>query len=191
MKHLKKYITYINELRTDVNEVLDKISANENLNEYDKLILAAESNDKEGMKKLSLYDIYKANGGTFGQNILVKVKDTIITPHKFADEYKNRIGVLMPYINYDGDDTDNGYNMVSYKTTEEDIKKTRLKDYRDIANYKTVNVPQYIKNLEIVGLISDEEYQKMIKEPFPISTNNFFNGDDNDPNSGEDWKKVK
>lgn len=59
----------------------------------------------------------------------------------------------MPYINYDGDDTDNGYSMVSYKTNEEDIKKIRLKDYRDIANYKTVSVPQHIKNLEIVGLI--------------------------------------
>lgn len=151
-------------------------------------------NDKEGMKKLSLYDIYKANGGTFGQNILVKVKDNIITPHKFADEYKNRIGVLMPYINYDGDDTDNGYSMVSYKTNEEDIKKIRLKDYRDIANYKTVSVPQHIKNLEIVGLISDEEYQKMIKEPYPLNIDIddiFGDNDEHNPNDGEDWKKLK
>ena len=188
MKHLKKFILYIKELRTDVDEVLDKISSKQNLNEYDKLILAAESGDKEGMKKLSLFDIFKANNGTFGKNILVKVKDNILIKHKFADEYKNRIGVLMPYIHHN-DDTYDGYGIVSYKTNEDDIKKSPLKDYRDIANFKTISIPQYIINLEIVGLITDSEYEKMIKEPFPIDIDidNLFGDDDEDV--GEDWKK--
>ncbi len=68
MKHLKKYIKFINELRTDVDEVLDKMVDKKPIDEYDKLILANESGDKEGMKKLSFDKIYKDNGGTFVHN---------------------------------------------------------------------------------------------------------------------------
>jgi hypothetical protein len=92
------------------NRALDKINkvgGFDKLSDLDKLALLGGSDDKR-LRSLSLINIYKENGGTFGfLQIKVRVKDIgeQHIDHEFSKEMAGKEGYLYPYINNDSDDS--------------------------------------------------------------------------------------
>ena len=90
------------------DKALDKINrlgGFDNLPDIDKLALLGGTND-DGLKSLSLRNIYKENGGTLGHlTIKVRVKGVNQQPidHKFSKEFAGKEGYLFAGIFYSND----------------------------------------------------------------------------------------
>jgi len=95
---------------------LSKVGNFNQLNDVDKLILLAPSEDEWKLRALSLSKIFKELGGTFGKH-MVKVKimdvDDQHVDHKFSKEMAGQIGWLTNYIHYDDGDR-NPYVTVTF-----------------------------------------------------------------------------
>ena len=104
-----------------VDTALDKLSEVEffdKLPDLHKLILLSQdsSNNEEKLKKLSLTEIYKELGGTFGRHqIKVKIKESNQQPikHKLSQEAAGKDGYLANYIS--NDDNNQAYVGVSFE----------------------------------------------------------------------------
>ena len=112
-----------------VDSALEKINAVggfNNLPDIDKLALLGKMKDSEEktqkLKRLSLRQIFRENGGTFGRFMLkVRIKPEREQPikHKFSQEAANNEGWLYPYINYD--DNGNPYVTVRFDDFQSDM----------------------------------------------------------------------
>lgn len=117
INRIKNYDLFLKENKY-IDYALDKINkvgGFKKLPDIDKLALLTNTGNDVELKKLSLSDIYKQNGGTFGRFMVeVKVKPIDDQPikHKFSQEFANKTGWLYPYINYD--EMNQGYVTVRF-----------------------------------------------------------------------------
>lgn len=132
-KYVDAALDRLSQVNGDVNQ----------LNELDKLILYAPSNDVNKLKRINLHDIYKELGGTFGR-FMVKVRvkdynDQLVKNHKFSMQYAGEEGFLYPYI-----------------------------DYSNEGQYVSVRFNNFIANPEYKGGGSYEEAPIFINNLYPI-----------------------
>lgn len=103
-------------------EKIKKLGGFKNLPDIDKLALLTDTGNEEALKKLSLYKIYKENGGTFGKlmvQIRVKEKGEQPINHRFSQEFAGQVGWLHPYIHYNDNQS---YVTVRFNSFEHDDK---------------------------------------------------------------------
>lgn len=84
-------------------EKINKLGGFNNLSDIDKLALLGSSNNENELKKLSLKQIYKENGKSFGRFMIrIKVKSLNEQPitHRFSQQQAGKYGWLYPYIDY-------------------------------------------------------------------------------------------
>jgi hypothetical protein len=132
-----------------VDGALDRLSQVngdvERLNELDKLILYAPSGDVNKLKRINIIDIFRELGGTLGYLMVeVKVKDyneQRIQNHKFSKQYAGEIGYLLPYINYDN-------NQTPFVTVQFDNFISNL-EYNGGGSYEQAHI--YLANLYPIG----------------------------------------
>jgi len=131
------------EFQNKALDMMNELGGYYGLSDIDKLALLGGT-DSEKLKQLSLLNIFRENGGTFGRfNIKVKVKDIDNQPinHKFSKENAGKEGYLYPYIHYDDD---------------------------DLEPYVTVRFDEFIPNNKMKGGGTYVEYPIMLKNIYPI-----------------------
>lgn len=120
-----------------IDRALDKLKQTGNLNklpELDKLILFANAEDTKGLRKISLVELFKQNGGKFDPlTIKVRIKEKEDQPvdHLFSKEEAGKEGwIRSPYIYSDHDDR-TPYVTVRFPEFEHDSKAFGGGNYRE------------------------------------------------------------